>query len=146
MHHTSLYTRLIFANKEKRDRIKVAVHVLHIRLVPNSIEGTNLLKFIYDQLYNGKPVYRHVHAPTDECPLYYSPDPCTHIAGECPDHEAHRINRHHAACQLVHAAIHKTAKGGGALYIALDLILVAVDTGIQSQTLDATLASLSSVS
>ena len=57
------------------------------------------------------------------------PNLCTHIAGECPDHENMRISRHNSACQLVHAAIRKTTKGGGALNSAPDLILVMSDTG-----------------
>jgi hypothetical protein len=62
------------------------------------------------------------------------PDSCTHIAGECPDHESLRISRHNAACQLVHAAIRKTAIGGAALHSAPDLILVMADTCVQSMT------------
>jgi len=71
-------------------------------------------------------------------------DSCTHIAGEFTDHEALRTNHYNAACQLVHAAIRETARGGGALHIAPDLVLVAAYAGSQSQTSDATLASLSS--
>ncbi len=62
------------------------------------------------------------------------PDSCTHIVGECPDHEALRISRHNVACQLVHAAIRKTTKGGGALHSAPDLIVVMADTGVQFMT------------
>ena len=62
------------------------------------------------------------------------PDSCTHIAGECPDHETLRISRHNAACQLVHATIRNSAKGGGALYNAEDLRLVAVDAMTRCQT------------
>ena len=43
---------------------------------------------------------RYGHAPTDERPLCHMPDSCTHIAGEFPDHDALRISRHNAACQL----------------------------------------------
>jgi hypothetical protein len=57
------------------------------------------------------------------------PDSCTHTAGECTDHEALRISRYNAACQLVHAAIRKTAKEDGALRSAPDLVLVMADTG-----------------
>jgi len=77
---------------------------------------------------------RYGHAPTDECPISHMPDSCTHIAGKCPDHEAMRISRHIAVCQLVHAAIRKTAKGGGAFHSAPDLVLVVADTGTQSMT------------
>ncbi len=62
------------------------------------------------------------------------PDSCTHIAGECPDHEALRIIRHNAACQLIYAAIRKTAKGGGALHSAVELVLVMANTGTQPLT------------
>jgi hypothetical protein len=98
------------------------------------MEGNTLLKFIYGQLYNGKIAKRYGHAPSDVCPLCYMPDSCTHIAGECPAHEALRIARHNAACQLIHAAIRKSAKGGAALHSAGDMILVAADTGTLPQT------------
>ncbi len=96
-----------------------------MKLTSHSAEGTTLLKFLYGQLYNGKLAKRYGQAPTDECPLCHRPDSCTHIARECSHHEALRIGRHNAACQLIHAAIRKTAKGGGALHSALDLVLVA---------------------
>ena len=73
-------------------------------------------------------------------------DSCTHIAGECPDQEALRISRHNAACQLVHAAIRKTAKGGGVLYTAPDLILVMADIGVQPMTTWGSVESLSPTS
>jgi hypothetical protein len=62
------------------------------------------------------------------------PDSCTHIAGECPDHEAMCNSRHNAACQLVHAAIRKTAKGGVALHSAPYLVLAMAYTGTQPMT------------
>ena len=55
-----------------------------------------------------------------------------------------RISRHNPACQLIHAAIRKTAKGGGALHSAPDLILVMADTDTQSMTTGESLESLSS--
>jgi hypothetical protein len=58
--------------------------------------------------------------------------------------EALRSSRHNTSCRLVHAAIHKTAKGGGALHNAPDLIMVMTDAGTQAQTSDAFVASLSS--
>ena len=51
--------------------------------------------------------------PIDECPLCHKPDSCTHIVGEVSFHKALTISRHNAACQLVHAAIHKSAKVWG---------------------------------
>ncbi len=72
------------------------------------------------------------------------PDSCTHIAGECSKHEALRIGRHNAACQLIHAAIRKTAKGGGALHSAKGIVLVAADTGTLHQTKATSLDTLSS--
>ena len=84
---------------------------------------------MYSQLYNSRLAQRYGQAPTDECPLCHNPDSCTHIAGECPDHEALRISRHKTACQLVHAAIHKTTKGGGTLHSAPDLVMIMADTG-----------------
>ena len=50
---------------------------------------------------------------------------------------------HNATCQLIHAAIRKTSKGGGALHTAPDLVLIAGDTGIQSQTANESLDLLS---
>ena len=128
LHHPSLYLRLIIANNEKWARTKTVGEALHKRLTHRPWEGTSLLKFIYGKLYNGKFVRRYGHAISDECPLCHMPDSCTYIAGEYPDHEALRISRHNAACQLVHAAIRKTAKGGGALHNAPDLVLVMADT------------------
>ena len=86
---------------------------------------------------------RYGHAPTNECPLCHMPDSCTHIAWECPDHEALRISRHSAACQLVHAAIRKTAKGGGPLHSAPYLILVMAATCVQPMTTGDSIESLS---
>ena len=100
---------------------------LHKKLTQFPWEGTTLIQFLYGQLYNGKLDMRYGHAPTDECPLCQMPDSCTHLAGECPDHEALRISRHNAACQFVHPAICKTAKGGGAFHSAPYLILVMAD-------------------
>ena len=73
------------------------------------------------------------------------PDFCTHIAGECPDHEALRISRHSAVCKLLHAAIRKTAKGGGALHSAPDLVLVTADTGTQPITTGDSIESISPI-
>jgi hypothetical protein len=63
------------------------------------------------------------------------------IAGECPDHEKHRISHQEAACQLVHDVIRKTARGGG-IHNAPGMVLVAMDTGSQSQTSKSLLESL----
>jgi len=127
LHHSSLYRRLVVANKERGARTKTVGHALHKKLTQSPWEGTTLLKFIYGQLYNDKLAARYGHAPTNECLLCHMPDSCTH-------HEALRISRHNAACQLVHAAIRKTAKGGGALHSATDLILVMADTNVQPTT------------
>jgi hypothetical protein len=90
-------------------------------------EGTTFLKFAYGQLYNGKLAKRYGHVPTDKFPLCYKPDSYTLIAGECPYHEALTISRHNAACQLIHAAIRKTAKEEAALHDAPDLVLLTSD-------------------
>ena len=134
LHHTSLYRRLIVANKGLGARLHTVGEALHKRLNSNPKEGTTLLKFVYGQLYNGKIAKRFGHTPTDDCPLCHKPDSCTHIAGECQEHEGLRIARHNAACQLIHAAIRTTSKGGGALHSTPDLILVAADTGTLPQT------------
>jgi hypothetical protein len=74
------------------------------------------------------------------------PDSCTHIAGECPDYEALRISHHNAACQLIHAAIRKIAKGGGALHSAPGLVPVMADTGTHPMTTGGSIDSLSPTS
>ena len=79
----------------------------------------------------------------DACPLCHMSDSCTHIAGECPNHEALRISLRIAACQLIYAAIRKTTKGGGDLHSTPDLVPVMADTGSRSQTSAETLESLS---
>jgi hypothetical protein len=71
------------------------------------------------------------------------PDSCTHIVWECPKHEAIRINRHNAACQLIHAAIRKIVKGGEALYNAPDLVMVMADTSTQPTTTGDSIEALS---
>ncbi len=129
MHHTSLYRRLILQAKATGARNAQIGISIHARLRTNPKESTTLLKFIYRQLYNGKIAKRYGHTPSDECPLCRRPDSCTHIAGECKYHKHLAITRHNAACQLVHAAIRNSAKGGGALYSAEDLCLVAADAG-----------------
>ena len=48
--------------------------------------------------------------------------------------------------QLVHAAIRKTAKGGGALHIAPYLVLVMADAGTQPMTTGDYIESLSPTS
>ena len=118
-----MYRRLIAANKELGARLHTAGHSIHKRLNSVPKEGITLLEFMYGQLYNGKLAKRYGQAPTDEGPI------CHKL--ECKDHEALRISRHNAACQLVHAAIHKTSKGGGALHTAPDLVLKPADTSIQ---------------
>ena len=87
---------------------------------------------------------RYGHPATNECSICYMPDSCTHITKECPNHEALRISRHNAACQLILAAIRKTTKGDGALYSAPDLVLVMTDTDTQPMTTGESLESLSS--
>ena len=142
LHHTSLYRRLVLTAKSKGARIAATGASLHTRLRENPREGSTLLKFVYGQLYNGKLAKLYGHAPTDECPLCHLLDSCTHIAGECKFHKNLSISRHNAAWQLIHAAIRKSAKGGGALYRADDLRLVAADAGTQHQTSLETLAYL----
>ncbi len=133
LHHTSLYRRLILQAREKGARTKHTGAAILKRLKANHAEGITLLKFVWGQLYNGKLAHRYGHAPTDACPLCGLPDSCTHIAGECDRHHPHRISRHNAACQLIHATLRKAAKGGGALHSAPDLVLVAADAGIEPQ-------------
>jgi hypothetical protein len=126
LHHTSLYRRLIVANKVMGARLHTVGRSIHKRLNSVPKEGITLLNFMCVQLYSGKLAKRYGHSPTDECLMCHKPDSCTIIARECKDHEALRISRHNATCQLVHAAIRKTLKGGGALRLtAPDLVLIS---------------------
>jgi len=52
------------------------------------------------------------------------------------------ISRHNTVCQLTHAALRNSTKGGGALYSANDLRLMAADAGNHNQTTEEELASL----
>jgi len=142
LHNAFIYRRLIIQAKNQGASTATTWTALHVRLRENSKEGTNLLKFIHGQLYNAKLTKRYGHAPTDECPLCHRPDLCTHIAGECEFHQNLIISRHNAACQLIHAAIRNSAKGGGALYSTNDLRLVAADAGSQNQTTEEEFSSI----
>ena len=53
LQHTSMYRRLIAANKELGARLHTAGHSIHKRLNSVPKEGITLLKFMYGQLYNG---------------------------------------------------------------------------------------------
>jgi hypothetical protein len=136
--------QLIVTNRDQGARLHNVEQYIKKRLNSVPKEGITLLKFMYGQLYNGKLAKRYGHAPTDECSLCHKSNSCTHIASECKDHEALRISRHNAACQLVHVAIRKTSKGGGALHTAPDLVLITAYTGIQSQIDNVSLNLLSS--
>ena len=142
MREISIYRRLIQQARTQGANTATTEASLHTRLRKNAKEGTNLLKFIHGQLYNGKLAERYGHAPTDECLLCHRPDSCTHIACECKAHKNLSISRHIAACQLIHVAIRNSAEGGGALYNAEDLCLVAADAGNQHQTTEEELDSL----
>ena len=142
LQHTSLYMRVILQAKTHGSNTAIIGTTLHTRLRVNAKEGSYILKLIYGQLYNGKLAKRYRHTPTDEVPLCHLPDSCTHIAGECKAHKNLSISRHNAACQLIHAAIRNSAKGGGALYAAKDLRLIAADACNKPQTTKETLATL----
>jgi hypothetical protein len=129
LHFTSLYKRLILQNIEVGTTTQSVGKAIYRRLTANAWEGTTLLKFIYGQLYNDKLAKRYGHAHADECPICHNPNVGTHIAGECSYHKALTISRHNAACQHVHAAFWKSAKGGGGLHNAPDLVLVTADAG-----------------
>ncbi len=68
MHHTSTYTRLILQAKTKEANTATTGTALHARLREKSKEATYLLKFIHEQLYNGKLANRYGHTLADECP------------------------------------------------------------------------------
>jgi hypothetical protein len=139
LHQSSLYMRLILANKERGAHTNKVDKAIYSRLLSSHWEGTTLLNFVYCQLYNGNLAKRYGHAPTHECPLCHKPDSCTHFAGECLSHKAFTISRHNAARQPIHAAIRKSAKGGAALHSAPDLVLLTADTESQPQTSTASL-------
>jgi hypothetical protein len=138
-HQTSLYRRFILTNKDGGAQTIKAGKAIHTRLMSNHWEGTTLLKFVHCLLHNSMLAERYGHAPTYECPLCYKPDSCAHIAEERPFHKALTISRHNTACQLIHAAIRKAAKGGSALYCASDIVLLNADTGSQPQITKASL-------
>jgi hypothetical protein len=69
LHNISIYKRPILLAKEKEARIAETGTALNIRQVENLADGTDLLKFAYGQLHNGKLALRYGHAPSDECPL-----------------------------------------------------------------------------
>jgi len=71
---------------------------LHTRLRETPKKGTNIIKFIYGRLYNGKLAKRYGHAPTEKCPLCHRTDSCTHLAGECDAHKNLSISRNNADC------------------------------------------------
>ena len=115
MHQTYMYMKLIQNARTQGANTTTTGASLHTPLRENPKEGTNLLKFIYGQLYHDKLAKHYGHAPTGECSLYRRPDSCTHVAGECKAHKNLSISRHNAACQRIHAIIRSSAKGGGAL-------------------------------
>ncbi len=121
LHHTSLYRRLILNAKSRGARTATTGTAVHALIRNSPRDGITILKFIYGQLYNGKIAYRFKHAPTDACPLCGLPDSCTHITGQCKEHNDLRILRHNAACLLTHAVIRTMFKGGGILYSPHDL-------------------------
>jgi hypothetical protein len=98
MHQTSIYKRLILQAKTQGANITTTGASPQTHLREGTKEGTNLLKFIHGQLYNGKLAKRYEHAPMQECPLCHRPDSCTHIAGEYNAHNNISISRHNAAC------------------------------------------------
>jgi len=65
MHHTSLYRRLILNAKTNGAHTAASGKALHTRLRDTPKEGTNLLNFIYGQLYNGKLAKLYGHAPAN---------------------------------------------------------------------------------
>jgi hypothetical protein len=90
--------RLIFLTREKGARISDTGIPLHKRLVENIAEGTPLLKFAYNKLYNGKLALQYGYATTNEYPVCHLPASYTHIAGECKAHRNLPIRRHTVAC------------------------------------------------
>ncbi len=66
LHQSSLYWRLIVANKENGARRKMVGRALHKKLTHSPWEGISLLKFIYGHLYNGMLALRYGHARADD--------------------------------------------------------------------------------
>ena len=69
IHHTSLYPRLIIANKDMGVCIHRVDWAIHKQLTSNSKEDITFLNFICGKLYNGKLAQIYGHAPAEECPL-----------------------------------------------------------------------------
>ena len=136
LHHISIYRRLILKAKYQGARTKSVGTALHSYIRKSPKEGITILKFLYDQLYNGKLAYRYKLAPIDACPLCGLPDSCTHIAGECKSHNNQFINRHNAACQLTHASIITAFNRGDTIYSPHDLRLITMDAGTKHHTTD----------
>ncbi len=136
LHHTSLYKHLITKAKTQGARTTTVGITLQARIRDSQREGITILKFIYGQLYNGKLAFKYSYALTDACSLCGLPDSYTHIVGECNTHNDKFIGRHNAACQLTHAAIRITFKGGGTLYSPHDLCLITMNAGTKHQTTD----------
>jgi hypothetical protein len=64
IHYTSLYRRLTLNNIEGGTTTQCVGKTMHRRLTANAREGTTLLKFIYNQLYNGKLAKRQSDTDT----------------------------------------------------------------------------------
>ena len=73
MHHTSIYRRLILQARTQGAQTTTTGASLHTHLREHPKEDTNLLKFIYGRLYNGKLAKRYGHAPDGRVPLMPPP-------------------------------------------------------------------------
>jgi len=97
IHNTFLYTRLILKAKAQGGLTYTTDTAIRSFFHKSPKKGINMLKFMYDQLYNDKLTYKYKLVSTDACPLCGLSDSCTHIAGECKPHNNQFINIHSAA-------------------------------------------------
>ena len=132
-YHTSLNRRLILQASKHGARLATTASQITKRRASSPAQATQLMKFLWGQLYSGKIAHRYGLQPTPACRLCGAPDSCTHIAGACPASTGHIIKKHNAAVQLVHAMIRQASKGGAALHRS-PLTLLTCDAGVVSQT------------
>ncbi len=107
--------------------------VLHARLRDNSKVGTNLLKFIKRQLYNGKLAKRDGHARRMNVPYVTAPT-LAHTSQESVRPTKTSLSAattQHASSYSLHYATPQRAKAHSS---ANDLRIVVADAGNQNQT------------
>ena len=131
---SSLYRRLMLqaAGEHGAQFHRVAASIARLLRSPSPKAGSQLLQFLYGQLYNGKLAKRYGHQDTENCPLCGHPDSCTHLAGACGHvrMRGYYIARHNTAVRALRDLIRDSAKGGAALWS--NPVLAACDAGLQA--------------